>query len=397
MFSARSLLARGCSQKPTLMTGLWKVHLYQGLRSTRHNLPGIRFKSDISSMPEITEVINSVSSDVAESVMDATSKAPNAVSLISPDQIGYFQSLGLADSWIWPTGFFQHIFEYAHVYTGLPWWATILVVTIGTRLLMLPLYTSSSDATAKMAHIKPELTEIMERAKTSTNQMDMQRAMMDRRRLLKEHDVKMRNLAKPMFGIPVFFGVFGALNGMSKASVAGFTQEGLGWFQNLSSADPYCGLQIITALTYSFTFKFFGGETGSGTLSPVMQKVFTYMPFIAVPLTMALPSSICFYLAINGAFSVIQSNLLKNATVRKKIGLAPILTPAEQAKYDQIVKKTQTDSIIATLREKYENAKLEAERKIEAEQRSKAAQADFLAARNKQYVQFRNDKSKGQR
>lgn len=351
---------------------------------------GTRSKSTISDeISTISKEIHSVSDKVADMAENIAGPTGEIISNFPPDQVGYFHSLGLAQSWVWPSGFFQHIFELAHVYTGLPWWGTILTVTIATRFLMLPLYISSSDGAAKMARIKPDLNELMEKTKVAKDQVEIQKCMLARKKLMTDNNVKILDMVKPLASVPIFLGVFGALSGMAKANVAGLTTEGLAWFQNLAIADPYCGLQVITALLYAITFKVFGGETGAQNMSPVMKKLFTYMPFIAVPLTMSLPAVVCFYFAINSVFSVFQSNLLKNAWVRSKLGISPMVTKEEQAIIDAKLAKTQSDSIMGALRQKYDDAKAQAERKMEQERVAKQAAQDQLTKENRQFVQIK--------
>nr|UJH94438.1 Oxa1 [Starmerella bombicola] len=344
---------------------------------------GVRHKSEIASE------IGKVSDAAAEAVQNVAAQVPQ----IPADQIGYFQSVGLAQSWVWPEGIFQHLLEYINVYSGMPWWATIMVVALTARTCMLPLYLSSSDAAAKMARIKPELTVLMEKTKQATDQREIQQAMVQRRKLMQDNNIKVLNMAKPLLSVPVFLGFFNALRGMSNVPVEGFTTQGLAWFQNLSAVDPYCGLQIITATLYAATFKFFGGETGAAQVSPVMKKVFTYMPFVAVPLTMALPSSVCFYFAINSVFSVIQSNVLKSPTLRKKLGLAPMVSPEEQAEINKRMgidtASASNDSIVAALRKKYQDAKDQAERKVAEEERKKLAEANAKLESESRYIQIR--------
>jgi len=362
-------------------------------------LGGVRYKSEIATeIGKVSEDGAQAAGQAAGQISDAAQAAVQQVAAVSPDQIGYFQSVGLAQSWMWPEGIFQHIMEYVHVYSGLPWWATIFAVTMGTRALMLPLYLSSSDASARMARVKPELTDIMERTKKATDQRDIQMAMIERRKLMKDNNIKVLNMAKPLLSVPIFLGFFNALRGMSHVPVDGLATQGLAWFHNLAAMDPYCGLQIITATLYAATFKFFGGETGAAQVSPVMKKVFTYMPFVAVPLTMSLPASVCFYFAINSVCSIIQSNVLKSTSIRKFLGLAPMVTPEEQAEINKRMgtdqQKPGNDSIVAALRQKYQDAKEQAERRVEEEERKKAADANAKLEMQSRYIQFQKPKDR---
>ena len=130
-------------------------HVISPLRSARFSAPlaqplGVRHKSDIA-----TEI-----GKVSEPVSDAAANAASVVSQVSPDQIGYFQSVGLAQGWFWPEYIFQHAMEYVHVYTGMPWWATIVTLALTTRCLMLPLYLSSSSLSSLRSWSAPRMPVI---------------------------------------------------------------------------------------------------------------------------------------------------------------------------------------------------------------------------------------------
>lgn len=299
-----------------------------------------------NSTETIKEEIGSIGASASEKITDVISNVP-------VDQIGYFQSVGIAQSWWWPPGFFQHVFEMTHVYTGLPWWATIGIVTVALRGAMFPFYMKASNATAKMQQVKPELNRLMREYNTSDDPLDAQKILMDRRNLMLKHDIKTRQLMYPILGVPFFIGIFSALNGMAKVPVHGLMDQGLFWFHNLAATDPYLGLQVLTASLYALTFKL-GGETGSNTLSPAMQKVFTWLPFVAVPMTMGLPAASCYYFLLNGAISIGQTVAFKNAWFRRKTGMAPMLPPP--------VDPNETTGIMDSLRQTYEKTKARAEK-----------------------------------
>mgnify|MGYP004707333487 FL=1 len=358
---------------------------------TAQGVQGVQGVQDAQSIETIQSIQNITPDSVA--TMDHIQTIAESVP-ISPDQIGYFESVGLAESWISPSGFFQHIFEYVNVYTGMPWWGTILTVTIATRLLMLPLYIASSDTSAKMTRIKPELTDLLERTKNTSDPIEMQKVVLERRNLMKENKIKILDMGKPLLSVPIFIGYFNALRGMSNVPVSGFTSEGMAWFTNLAAPDPFCGLQILTAAFYAATFRYFGGETGAATVSPVMQKVFTYMPFIAVPLTMPLPASVCFYFSINAVFAVLQSLMLNSAKVRAILGMSKMVTPEEQAVINQRLGTSASgdDSVISALRKKYQDARDNAEKRMRDEQIKKMKDDEYKMVKQNEYIQIR-DKS----
>uniref|UniRef100_A0A060T9Q8 ARAD1B01188p n=1 Tax=Blastobotrys adeninivorans TaxID=409370 RepID=A0A060T9Q8_BLAAD len=357
---------------------------------------GIRFNSTNNSASagsqfstEIGAVANSASDAVAgaaSQVADVAQAAGQAVQAVGPDQVGYFQSVGLAQSWWWPPDFFHHIFELTHVYTGLPWWATIAVVTVGMRALMLPMYIKGADATAKMAKIQPELNNILEQYQKSKDPIEGQKALLRRRSLMKEHNIKTRHMFAPMLSAPFFIGVFAGLNRMAAVPVADMVDQGLAWFSNLAIPDPYLGLQIGTAIIYSLTMKM-GGEMGGGAGSPAMgamRKIMPWLPFIAIPVMMKVPAATCLYFAYNGVLSLLQTLAFKSTTFRNMVGMAPVVKVQPNA--------NSPTSTVDAFKKMYENIKEKAEdqarkNKEEAE-RIAAAKAHDANVKSRQFVQM---------
>lgn len=268
-----------------------------------------------------------------------------------------------------------------------------MCVTVAMRTLLLPLYIKSSDHSARMTMLKPELNKITQDYMKVEDPLEGQRLLIKRRKLMQDSGVKTLYLMMPMFSIPFFIGIFSGLNRMCAAKVYGMMDQGLYWFPDLTAADPYLGLQVITAVVYAATIKM-GGETGASPMSPGMKKIFTYMPFIAVPMTMGVPAATCLYFATNSVLSVGQTLLLKSPTARKFLGLHPIVHP-------KLDPTTENMSALDQIKQTFQKAKDRAEKMArEQEQEAKVrAEADRLAANEKVFIKKRapsvSDKFKG--
>lgn len=314
--------------------------------------------SEIQTQLPSFEATDSITSSIAEQASQIVGEASN--------QIGYLNSIGLAKSWWWPPDLIQHALEYVHVYTGLPWWGTICATTILIRLLMFPLYVKSSDTIARNSRIKPEMDKINAELMSSTDMVEGQRVAMRRKKLLADNGIKNRYLAAPMLQIPIALGFFSGIRQMANFPVDGFTNQGIAWFQDLSLADPYLGLQVITAAVF-ISFTRLGGETGAQQFSPQMKKFFTIMPLLSIPATMNLSSAIVLYFAVNGAFSVVQTLLLRNKWVRSKLNIAEV-----------VKHETSTNGppkgIIESFRENMAKAREQAEKRQLMQEREKELQ-----------------------
>ncbi|CCH59033.1 hypothetical protein TBLA_0B01890 [Henningerozyma blattae CBS 6284] len=289
-----------------------------------------------SSLPSMDEIASTGST-----ILDQTSGIIGEASY----HLGYLNSIGMANNWWRPTDLIQNLLELTHVYTGLPWWGTICTLTIVIRLLLVPLFIKSSDTVARNSRIKPQLDIIGKKMSSATDLSQTQLYNLERKQLLAKHGIKNRWLIAPMIQLPIALGFFGALRHMANYPVDGFTNQGILWFTDLSQADPFLGLQIITAAVY-ISFTRAGGETGAQQFSPVMKKVFTLLPLISIPATMKLSSAVVLYFAINGSISVLQTFLLKNKWVRHKLKIADVVHhPVPQDQQNKSILQTMKDSM----------------------------------------------------
>lgn len=288
---------------------------------------GVRFKS--TDVADVAEKLNEIQTqlpsvdDMVTGSSTVVEQATHAVGELS-NQIGYLNSIGLAQSWHWPADIIQHVLEYVHVYSGLPWWGTICTVTILVRLLMFPLYVKSSDTIARNSRIKPELDKVTKELMATTDMADGQRVALRRKKLLADNGIKNRWLAAPMLQLPVAIGFFNGLRSMANFPVDGFAEQGALWFHDLTLADPYLGLQVITAAVL-MSFTRLGGETGAQQFSGPMKRFFVILPLVSIPATMNLSAAVVLYFAVNGCFSVTQTLLLRNKWVRKQLKIADVV------------------------------------------------------------------------
>lgn len=279
---------------------------------------GVRFNS--TGVEEIKTRLTDFSSETAGALETATTTS------LHSDQIGYLQSVGLGTGW-GPTSMIENILELTHVYTGLPWWATIVASTVLIRTLMVPIYIKSSANMAKMSKVKPQLDVLMDEIRNGDNE-DKMMAMRKRNKLFKEHGIKTSHSFLPILQVPIAYGFFQATRKMAEYPVEGFSTQGAYWFEDLTQVDPYLGLQIFTALVVTGMMRM-GGETGAQAMNPMLKKVMTWLPFASILITQSMSSAVVLYFAANAVFSFIQTTVLKNKHFRKFAKLPPIEAPVQ--------------------------------------------------------------------
>lgn len=346
---------------------------------------GLRFKSDVP----LTNVAQEASAKVSEiqtqlpsfdeSTVEAASQVGQMVSDAS-NQIGYLSSIGMAKSWLWPPDLIQNVMEYIHVYAGLPWWGTICVTTVLARVVLFPLYVKYSDTLGRTSKIKPEMDKVNADLMACSDTTKAQQIALRRRKLLSENGIKNRYLIVPIVQIPIAISFFTSIRQMCLYPVEGFSTQGTAWFQDLTLADPYLGLQCLTAAMFVALARK-GGESGAQQFSPQMKKVFTYLPILSIPVTMNLSAGVVLYLAVNGVCSMTQTLLLRNKAVRKFLNIAEVVnhpTPPGQGPpkgvfeiFRESVQKAKDQAEKRALMKEEEDKKKELAKKEKQNQRIK--------------------------
>ncbi|CAN3357782.1 mitochondrial inner membrane protein Oxa1p [Diutina catenulata] len=328
---------------------------------------GVRYNSTESLKDNLKDKLHHVEDEISDKLI-GFDHHPTSVPQtdLTADQLGYLDSIGLAQGW-GPTAMVEKWLEVVHVYTGLPWWATIVVATLGVRMAMFPLYSKASANAAKMIPVKPELDMVMAEMKQASSPQEQYKAMNRRKQILKEHDIHMSHQMLPVLQLPVAYGFFQALRKMGNANVDGFETQGIAWFQDLTQVDPYLGLQLGTAAIVMLMIKM-GGETGGSTMSAPIKKLMMVLPLASIFITKSFSAGVVLYFAVNSAFSMVQTTLLRSNGFRKMMKLPlmtkpPVLEGAPKQPetisewYQNFVKKSK-DSAVKSARET--NTKMEA-------------------------------------
>jgi YidC/Oxa1 family membrane protein insertase len=161
--------------------------------------------------------------------------------------------------------FFQNLFSpivdvlgvvllYFHETLGTPWWLSIAMLTVIVRTLLFPLTVKQVKSMRAMQDLRPEMERI--RAQYRDNRQKQQEEIM---KLYQERKVNPLGGCLPILvQMPIFIGIFYVIREFGGYSIGGrtvppeypsFHEGGILWFQNLSVADPYYILPIVSALT----------------------------------------------------------------------------------------------------------------------------------------------------
>ncbi|KAJ5165257.1 Membrane insertase OXA1/ALB3/YidC [Penicillium coprophilum] len=294
---------------------------------------------------------NSTSSDtLPEFALDGSLK--NAVNINDittiPERIGYLKELGLDFGWGF-TSTMQWLIEHTHIWTGLPWWASIVTVGLLTRLAMLKPVIGASENAARMNNAKPKsepLRRKMIAATTEGNQQEAQIARAELQQINNEFGIKTWKSFIPMLQIPLGFGCFRVVRAMTSLPVPAMATETAGWIKDLTVADPTYILPMIAAGTLCLSLRK-GGESGA---MPMMQteagKYIIYgFPVMSFAFMAFMPSALQLYFVASGLFGLGQTYVINSESFRKWMHLSIAKKPSTGPKYSAITQNTESKGL----------------------------------------------------
>ncbi|CAG8571151.1 15283_t:CDS:2 [Dentiscutata erythropus] len=224
-----------------------------------------------------------------------------------------------------PVGAVEALLEAVHVYTGLPWWGTIVFTTFVMRILLLPLLVNSQRNTVKLITLQPKIEKLMEDFKKAKNSGDnslMMRKHQQVRDFYAENKISpWKNLYLIALQTPVMISFFIAVKKMAEFPVPGFEHGGALWFQNLTVPDPYYILPFLMSATFIAMMETSDASRINTPSAQTMKWAFRGVTVISIPVAMSLSSSVHMYLMSSTIFSVLQTVLMNNKTIRRYLNL----------------------------------------------------------------------------
>ncbi|KAJ5836719.1 Membrane insertase OXA1/ALB3/YidC [Penicillium robsamsonii] len=268
-----------------------------------------------------------------------------------PERIGYLKELGLDFGWGF-TSTMQWLIEHTHIWTGLPWWASIVAVGLVTRVAMLKPVLGASENAARMTNAKSKSEPLRKRmiaASTSGNTSEAQLARAELQQINQEFGIKTWKSFLPMLQIPLGFGCFRVVRAMTSLPVPAMAMETAGWIKDLTIADPTYILPMIAAgtLCLSLRRQQKGGESGA---MPMMQteagKYIIYgFPVMSFVFMAFMPSALQLYFVATGLFGLGQTYMINSETFRKWMDLSIAKKPSNGPKYSALTQNTESKGL----------------------------------------------------
>lgn len=174
-----------------------------------------------------------------------------------PEQIGYLKSLGLDYGW-GPTAFIETLLEHIHIYTGTPWWASIVLTAVAVRLALIKPYNAAADVSARVASMQPITKPIRDKMMAAQRAGNQQGMLLARQELIgihKKAGIQMYKAFVPLVQVFLGFGTFRLFRGMAALPVPGLETGGFLWLKDLTVGDPYYILPVATAGAFYMIMK----------------------------------------------------------------------------------------------------------------------------------------------
>jgi YidC/Oxa1 family membrane protein insertase len=229
----------------------------------------------------------------------------------------------------------EGFFAMVHDVTGAPWWASIMLSTLMIRGALLPLIVVQQRNVAGMAKIKPQLDDLGARLKEAYARESIELAnklQSQMNTLMTENNVRpFSTMLGALVQIPLWMTFFFTLRGILARTndPHGFAQGGALWFPDLTVADPYYILPVVTGGTFFAMASVDLMGTG-GPVDEKQQMMKTGMKAVAllmIPMTASFESGVFVYWTTSNIMTVAQGQVLKNTQVRALIGMPPMMVP----------------------------------------------------------------------
>ncbi|MDQ3965234.1 MAG: membrane protein insertase YidC [Actinomycetota bacterium] len=183
---------------------------------------------------------------------------------------------------------------------GAPWWLSIAILTVIVRSLLFPLTVKQVKNMRALQDLKPEMDRL--RAKYKDNRQKQQEELM---KLYQERKVNPLGGCFPILvQMPIFIGIFYVIRGFEQTHPS-FTSGGILWFKDLSAADPYYILPVLSAVTMLA-----GSEIISKNVDPQQRWLMRLLPVVFTLFLLNFPAGLFIYWITSNLVTIVQNYLI---------------------------------------------------------------------------------------
>lgn len=147
---------------------------------------------------------------------------------------------------------------------------------------------------------------------------------------LKRFEAK-HNISPMMTYIPVlcqgvtFASMFFAIRGMAECPVVSMQDDGALWFVDLTAADPFYLLPVITSISVFCHLKYSSDGIDLSSMHQTFRAILLCLPFIGLPFMCQFPAALNLYWLTTNLISIVQARTLKFPPIRKRLGINELI------------------------------------------------------------------------
>ncbi|KAM9999173.1 hypothetical protein ACTFIZ_002740 [Dictyostelium cf. discoideum] len=193
-----------------------------------------------------------------------------------------------------------------HVQYGLPWISIFVGTAIAIRVLTLPLAIRNQRDAAKMRLVKQDM-EKHSYLNDGTQEGRIKIAELQRKSFVKHDTSPMKTLGLNMLQMPFIIYPFIFLRQLSGDTNL-LVDAGALWFKNLSMADPYYILPLVSSIFQYGSVRF----SMTDDTSPMMKTIMTSFCFLPLVFTVHFAASLNIYWAVNSMIFAFTNWFLKS-------------------------------------------------------------------------------------
>ncbi|MED6156698.1 hypothetical protein PIB30_016854 [Stylosanthes scabra] len=285
-----------------------------------------RYMSTVNDDSDKINFGTDVADVLAETTIDTV--ASQAVSVV--DEV----AIAAADSLL-PVKAAQYAIDYVHSFTGMNWWAAIVLTTFLVRIATVPFLVNQLKANTKFTVLRLKVDEIKAQLKDkASDPAAVAEGQKQMEKLFKEYGVSPFPSLQGLFiQAPILISFFiGILNMAQK--MPSLKHGGAYWFTDLTTPDALYIFPVLTSLSFLVIVENNIQEVSDGTLaesSSTMRNLSRAAAVLVVPFAMELPKAIfCFWLTSN-LFTIIYGLAIKIPSVKKTLGIPIIVIESAPA------------------------------------------------------------------
>jgi YidC/Oxa1 family membrane protein insertase len=201
------------------------------------------------------------------------------------------------------------LYDYTHNYG-----VTIILLTVGIKLLFVPLQFKSYKSMKQMQVIQPKVAALQAKYKDDRDRLNRELI-----KLYRDHKVNPVGGCLPMLlQMPVFVALFNILYMTIDLRQAPF----IFWITDLSAQDPYYVLPLVMGVTMVIQQKI-----TPTTMDPTQAKIMLLLPVFMTFLFITFPAGLVLYWLTNNVLTIAQQVITERYFLRRPVvavGDAPL-------------------------------------------------------------------------